>query len=87
MINICLQNLIELSICCQLTPRQIHHGDAVSIFVSKHVSVSLLFVNKQSVSWSFVCQFKTDMLFAPLQDDTEQFVKFRHYTLGPHVTR
>ena len=53
-------------------------------FVSKHVSVSLLFVNKQSVSWSFVCQFKTDMLFAPLQDDTEQLVKFHHFTLGPH---
>ena len=28
------------------------------------VSVGLLFVNKQSVSWSFVCQFIIDMFFA-----------------------
>ena len=48
----------------------------------KHVSVSLV----RSVSWSFVCQFIIDMLFAPLHDDTEQFVKFHHYTLGSHVT-
>ena len=32
----------------------------------------------------FVCQFKIDMFFAPSHDDTEQFVKFHHYTLGPH---
>ena len=44
--------------------RQIHHGDAVSIDL-EHVSVSLLFVNKRSVSWSFVCQFILDMLCAP----------------------
>jgi len=25
------------------------------------------------------------MMFAPLHDDTEQFVKFHHYMLGPHV--
>ena len=54
------------------------------LLVSKHVSVSLLFVNKQSVSWHFVSQFIIDMLFAPSHDDTEQFVKFHHYTLGPH---
>jgi len=28
--------------------------------------------------------FKMDMFFAPSHDDTEQFVKFHHYTLGPH---
>jgi len=38
------------------------------------VSVSLFFVNKQSVSWSFVCQFKDDMFFAPSHNNTEQFV-------------
>jgi len=27
------------------------------------------------------------MFFTPSHDDTEQFVKFHHYTLGPHVTR
>ena len=43
---------------------------------------SLLFVNERSVSWSFVCQFKIDMFFAPSHNDTEQFVKFHHYTLG-----
>jgi len=48
------------------------------------MSVSLLFVNKHSVSWSFVCQFKIDMFFDPWYDDTEQFVKFHHYKLGPH---
>ena len=54
------------------------------LFVSKHMSVSLLFVNKWSVSWSFVCQFIIDMLFAPSHADTEQFFKFHHYTLGQH---
>ena len=39
-------------------------GTVCLLFVSKHVSVSLLFINKQSVSWSFVCQFKIDMFFA-----------------------
>jgi len=46
------------------------------LFVSKHVSVSLLFVNKQSVSWSFVSQLIIDMLFAPSHDDTEQLSNF-----------
>ena len=60
-------------------------GKVCLLFVSKHVSVSILFVNnlnKQSVSRSFVCQFIIDMLLAPSHDDTEQFVKFHHYTLG-----
>ena len=48
------------------------------------MSVSLLFVNKRSVSWSFVCQFIIDMLFATSDNVTEQFVKFHHYTIGPH---
>jgi len=60
------------------------HVSVSLLFVSKHVSVSLLFVNKQSVHWSFVCQFKIDMFFAPSHEDTEQFVKFHHYTLGLH---
>ena len=54
-------------------------GTLCGLFVSKHVSVSLLFVNKRS--WSFVCQFIIDMLFAPSHNDTVQFVKFHHYTL------
>ena len=45
-------------------------------------TVSLLFVNKQSVSWSIACEFKIDMFLAPWYDDTEQFVKFHHYTFG-----
>ena len=59
-------------------------GTRCLLFVSKHVSVNLLFVNKRSGSWSFVRQFIIDMLFPPSHDDTEQFVKFHHYTLGPH---
>ena len=47
--------------------RQIHHGDSVSVNTCQ--------------CWSFVCQFIIDMLFAPLHDDTEQFVKFHHYML------
>ena len=61
-------------------------GTLCLLFISKHMSVSLLFVNKQTVSWSFVCQYIIDMLFAPSHDDNEQFVKFHHYTLGSHVT-
>jgi len=44
----------------------------IKSIVSKHVSVSLLFVKKRRVSWSFVCQFKIDMFFTPWHDDTEQ---------------
>ena len=62
-------------------------GTLCLLLVSNHVSVSILFVNKWSVSWSFVYQFIIDMLFAPLHYNTEQFVKFHHYMLGPHVTR
>jgi len=51
-------------------------GTLCLLFVSKHMSVSLLFVNKRSISWSFVCQFKN--IFAPWHDDTEQFVTFHH---------
>ena len=51
-------------------------GTLCLLYVGKHMSVSLLFVNKRSVSWSFVCQFTIATLFAPSQDDTEQFVKF-----------
>ena len=77
MIDISVQNMIEF--VCPYIPimvhrrcsRQIHHRDAVYCL---------------SVSWSFVCQFKIDMFFAPSQDDTQQFVKFHHNTLGPHVT-
>ena len=47
--------------------RQIHHGDSVSVNTCQ--------------CWSFVCQFIIDMLFAPLHDDTEQFVKFHLYML------
>ena len=57
-------------------------GTLCLLFLSKHVSVSLLFVNKQTVTWSFVRQYIIDMLFAPSHDDNEQFVKFHHYTLG-----
>ena len=39
-------------------------GTLCLLFVSKHVSVGLLFVHKRSVSWSFVCQFIIDMYFA-----------------------
>ena len=47
-------------------------------------SKSKMSLKTRSVSWSFVCQFIIDMLFAPSHDDTEQFVIFHHYTLGPH---
>ena len=57
-------------------------GRCVYCSVSKHVSVSLLFVNKRSVSWSFVCQFIIDMLFAPSHNDTQQFVKFITTRMG-----
>jgi len=40
--------------------------------------VYCLSINEVSVGLLFV------MLFAPLHDDTEQFVKFHHFTLGPH---
>jgi len=52
-------------------------GTLCLLFVSKqlHVSVSLLFINKRSVSWSLVCQTCSS------HHDIEQF---HHYTLGPH---
>ena len=94
MINICVQNMIELSVymfahttlywSIDDAPDEYIRGTLCLLFVSKHASVSLSFVNKRGVSWSFVCQLKIDMFFAPSHDDTEQFVKFHHYTLGPH---
>jgi len=80
MISICVQNIVELSIYLfahtTLSPSIYDASDKYImgmlclLFVSKHVSVGLLFVNKQSVSWSLVCQFIIDMFFAPSHDDT-----------------
>ena len=74
MISICVQNIVELSIYLFAHTTLSRSIDDASdkyimgmlclLFVSKHVSVGLLFVNKQSVSWSLVCQFIIDMFFA-----------------------
>ena len=69
MIYICVHNMIELS---------------VYLFAHKTLykyimgTLCLLFV-----SWSFVCQFKIDMFFAPSHDDTESsFSNFITTRLG-----
>ena len=88
MINICVPTWLNCPLfVCPYNPKwsiddaldKYIMGMLCLLFFSKHVSVSLLFVNKQSVSWSFVCQFIIDMLFAPSHNDTEQFVLFHHY--------
>ena len=77
MINICVQTWLNCPLfVCPYNPKW-SIDDAPDKYIMG--MLSLLFVNKRCVSWSFVCQFIIDMLFAPSHNDTEQFVKFHHY--------